>query len=367
LDLLELKKQSNNDIMQKKFNSEEAEYHQSINSPRDLKKELKASSEELTFISTARKEITGILDGTDNRLLLIVGPCSIHDVHSAKEYAFRLRQLNKIVADSILIVMRTHFEKPRTALGWKGMIYDPFLNESHDIVAGVRQARSLLLELAKMNVPAATEFLDPITPRFIGDLISWGCIGARTVESQIHRQLASGLNMPVGFKNSTSGNIEVAIQGVLFAKSPHTFFGMDEDGRLSIARTAGNPHAHIVLRGGGLKPNYDQISIALALDQLRLAKLPHRLLIDCAHDNSFRRSAEQKNVFQTVLEQYIQGNKSIRGMIIESHLFEGRQNMTDNPTALKYAISLTDPCLDWNSTEQLILSAHALLQQPSMR
>lgn len=353
--------------MQKKYIHDEAEHYQLINSPRDLKDELPSSSEELAFITTARHEIIRILDGTDSRLLLIVGPCSIHDAHAAKEYAFRLKQLNKIVSDSILIVMRTHFEKPRTALGWKGMIYDPFLNESHDIAAGVRQARSLLLDLAKMNVPTATEFLDPITPRFIGDLISWGCIGARTVESQIHRQLASGLNMPVGFKNSTSGNIKVAIQGVLFAKSPHTFFGMDEDGRLSIARTMGNANAHIVLRGGGLKTNYDQMSIASALDQLKLAKLPQHLLIDCAHDNSFRRSAEQKNVFKAVLEQYIQGNKSIRGMIIESHLFEGRQNMTANPTALKYAISLTDPCLDWNSTEQLILSAHALLQQPSMR
>lgn len=336
---------------------------ESLNSPIAFKQDMPASPQQIEFIQQSRQQIANILDGIDNRLLVIVGPCSIHDTQAAKEYATNLRQLAKEVSKSFFIVMRTYFEKPRTALGWKGMLYDPHLDGSNDIATGIQYARQLLLDLAAMEVPAATEFLDPLTPRYIGDLISWSCIGARTTESQIHRQFASGLPMPVAFKNSTSGNVNVAIKGVLTASCPHAFFGIDDHGHVAIVRTKGNPHAHVALRGGESSPNYDAHSLAKALELLRKNHLSERLIIDCSHDNSNRCHETQKTVFRSVIEQYLDGNLGIRGLAVESNLFAGSQNITLDKSRLHYAVSLTDPCLDWKDTEALIRENATLIEK----
>jgi 3-deoxy-7-phosphoheptulonate synthase len=338
---------------------------ESLPSPSAFKQEIAAQAYHFDFIQESRRQITNILDGTDDRLILIVGPCSIHDEKAAKEYAANLRNLGESVSKSFFIVMRTYFEKPRTALGWKGMLYDPHLDGSNDMAAGIRHARQLLLDLAEMQVPTATEFLDPISPRYLSDLISWSCIGARTTESQIHRQFASGLSMPVAFKNSTSGNINAAVRGVLTASCPHAFFGIDDQGHVSIVRTKGNQHAHVVLRGGENQPNYDAHSIEKTLELLRKNHLPERLIIDCSHDNSNRCHERQKAVFESVIQQYLNGNTAIRGLALESHLFAGKQIMPLDRSRLQYAVSLTDPCLDWEQTESLILRNAALFKNKS--
>lgn len=329
-------------------------------SPLMIKSKLPAEAHHLQFVRESRRQIGNILDGIDSRLLLIVGPCSIHDPIAAKEYAFRLQRLAEAVSSSFFIVMRTYFEKPRTALGWKGMLYDPHLDGSYDIKTGIQQARQLLLDLTDMEIPTATEFLDPTIPQFLSDLVSWSCIGARTAESQIHRQFASGLPMPVAFKNNTSGNLHVAVHGVLTAISSHTFLGVNDSGQLSTIKTAGNPHAHVTLRGGGHAPNYDEKSIARTLELLRKYHLPERVLIDCSHDNSNRCHERQQNVFASVIEQYLNGNEAIRGLALESHLFAGKQMMVDK-SKLQYAVSLTDPCLDWERTEVLVRKYAACL------
>lgn len=335
----------------------------SLASPLTYKQELPALDHQLAFVSESRRQIANILEGTDQRLLLILGPCSIHDNKAAKEYATNLCRLADVVSKSFFIVMRTYFEKPRTALGWKGMLYDPHLDGSNDIAAGIRHARRLLLDLAEMQVPTATEFLDPLAARFLSDLISWSCIGARTTESQIHRQLASGLSMPVAFKNNTSGNVSAAVKGVMTAACPHAFFGIDDSGHLAIVRTKGNPHAHIALRGGEMSPNYDPESIEKALELLRKNHLPERLLIDCSHDNSKRCQDRQKAVFEAVIQQSLNGNNAIRGLALESHLFAGSQRMSLDKSRLRYAVSLTDPCLDWETTESLIRHHAALFEK----
>lgn len=331
-------------------------------SPMAFKQEMPASASHLEFVQDSRRQIANILDGTDNRLLLIVGPCSIHDAKAAQEYACHLKTLAESVSKSFFIVMRTYFEKPRTALGWKGMLYDPHLDGSNDIASGIREARQLLLDLAKMGIPTATEFLDPLSPRFLSDLVSWSCIGARTTESQIHRQLASGLPMPVAFKNNTSGNVNVAIKGVLTAACPHAFFGIDDHGQVSVVRTKGNAHAHIALRGGDKTPNYDAHSIGKTIELLRKHHLPERLVVDCSHDNSNRCPEKQKEVFQSVIRQYLDGNTAIRGLALESNLFAGSQQMPLDLSRLQYAVSITDPCLDWKQTEALILRNAALFE-----
>lgn len=347
-----------------KFFTLEAVQIETLPSPQVIKNELPVFPQHTQFVANSRRQIERILNGEDNRLLLIVGPCSIHDTSAAYEYALKLHKLPDSVSKSFLVIMRTYFEKSRTALGWKGMLYDPHLNDSHDISTGIRQSRSLLLELAEMGIPTATEFLDPVIPRYLGDLISWACIGARTAESQIHRQFASGLPMPTAFKNSTSGNVDVAINGVLSASQPHAFFGIDETGHISIVRTKGNPYAHIALRGGDNKPNYDAQSIAHALAQLKEAKLLPRLIVDCSHDNSCRNYEEQSKVFQSVIQQYIEGNQAIKGLALESHLFAGNQRLSHDSKNLQYAVSLTDPCMDWEATEELILKAASQLAEP---
>lgn len=333
-----------------------------LDSPQKLKKNLPVTNAHLEFITHTRNQISQILEGLDPRLLLIVGPCSIHDENSAKEYALKLRKLTHEISDSFLVIMRTYFEKPRSSIGWKGMLYDPYLNNSNDLASGIYFTRKLLLELAEMEVPTATEFLDPLTYHYIGDLISWGCIGARTAESQIHRQLASGLNMPIAFKNSTSGNIDIAVKGALVASFPHTFLGINDEGHVSVIRTPGNPYTHIALRGGNSQPNYDASSIASALNQLKQAQLPARVIIDCSHDNSPHQYMEQHQVFKSVLEQYVQGNTAIRGLALESHLCPGNQTLNPDKSKLRYDVSLTDPCIDWDDTEQLILWGDAILK-----
>ena len=335
---------------------------ESLASPSAVKQEMPAQAHHIEFIQESRRQIVNILNGSDSRLLLIIGPCSIHDSKAALEYGAKLRLLMEDVSKSFFVIMRTYFEKPRTALGWKGMLYDPHLDGSNDIATGIRHARQLLLDLADMHVPTATEFLDPVSSRFLSDLVSWSCIGARTTESQIHRQLASSLPMPVAFKNSTSGNINVAVKGVITAACPHAFFGIDDSGHTSIMRTKGNPHAHIALRGGENGPNYDSQSIKKALELLRKNHLPERLLIDCSHDNSKRCQDEQKTVFNSVIKQYLNGNTAIRGLAFESNLFSGSQRMPLDVSRLQYAVSITDPCLDWEQTEVLIRRNSCLIE-----
>lgn len=323
-------------------------------SPQDLLQELPITPAQEQYIKKRRQEVCNILDGTDSRLLLIVGPCSIHDITAAKEYATKLHRLAHSVGDIFCVLMRVYFEKPRTVLGWKGFLYDPWLNETNDVATGLRWTRQLLLDLAEMGVAAAAEFLDPASAYYFGDLITWGCVGARTAASQTHRQMASSLSMPVAFKNSTDGNVEIAINGILNAAAQHSFMGINHAGQLSTIHTKGNACGHLVLRGGEDAPNYDPQSISDALERLNRAGLPQKLLIDCSHDNSFRQHQQQTVVFQSVINQIVEGNRNISGVLIESHLKAGNQSFKVPPSDLKYGVSLTDSCLDWETTEQLI-------------
>lgn len=336
-------------------------------SPQQLLEEIPCSPKQRKFVETTRQDIRNILDGVDNRFLLIVGPCSIHDITAAKEYASLLYTLSKQLGDMFCIVMRVYFDKPRTVMGWKGLLNDPLLDNSHDIATGLRWTRQLLLDLAEMGVATACEFLDPAAAYYFSDLISWGCIGARTASSQVHRQLASSLPMPVAFKNSIDGDVGVAVNGILNASKPHTFIGMDPCGHSSIVHTAGSQHGHLVLRGGEGKPNYHPQAISEALACLRTAELSPRLLIDCSHDNSMRQHELQATVFQSVLNQTIEGNQEIKGMLLESHLNPGHQTLTPDLSQLKYGVSLTDPCMDWATTEQLILWGYSLMKRDRMQ
>ncbi len=306
------------------------------------------------FIEESRQTVRAILNGTDPRLLLIVGPCSIHDSVSAKEFAFQLRKLAKAVASHFFLVMRVYCEKPRTASGWKGFLYDPLLDGSNAMHIGIEWTRQLLLELASMQVPAATEFLDPLTAYYYDDLITWGSIGARTASSQIHRQFASGLSMPIGLKNGVAGNVSAAVNGALAASLPHTYMRICENGTPILSQTAGNPDVHIVLRGGDSGPNYDPFSVSEALARLEHMKLPPRLLIDCSHQNSGKKYDRQPSVFQSVIHQIVEGNTNIRGFMLESHLYAGNQVLTSDLSQLQYGVSITDSCLDWTSTSHLI-------------
>lgn len=335
-------------------------------SPYTLKQELPSATKQIDFVQQSRQQVRQILDGNDPRLLLIVGPCSIHDIEAAKEYALKLRQLSDNVSKSFFIIMRAHFEKPRTTLGWKGLLLDPHLDGSNDLLAGLRLSRELLMFLAELGMPAATEFLDPIFSPYLSDLISWGCIGARTSESQIHRQLASGLPMPVAFKNSTSGSIEVAINGILAAAYPHSYVGINEQGSIAVIQTQGNSYAHIALRGGESRTNYDADSIAYTMERLKKKHLPQNLVIDCSHDNSSRNYHQQAIVFQSVLQQYIKGNSKIKGLSLESNLHAGQQNAAIEKSLLLYGVSITDACMDWVMTEELIYQGKAMLEQQNL-
>lgn len=329
--------------------------------PRELHQKYPASIEEQAFIAANRQEIRDILSGKDTRLLLIVGPCSIHDTRGAEEYARKLKTLQMQVADSFLLIMRTYFEKPRTALGWKGLIHDPLLDGSHQMELGLALSRKFLLKLAELRIGAACEFLDPTAAIYNGDLISWGCIGARTSSSQVHRQIASDLPMPIAFKNSTDGSVENAVNGCLAATYPHAYLGLNESGTLKIHHSKGNPDAHIVLRGGESKPNYDPQSVRQALQALHRAGLPQRLIIDCSHDNSSKKHELQLEVFEEALEQVLR-ETPIAGLMLESYLQEGSQPLRGPLEQLRYGISVTDPCLSWEETESLILQGANKIQ-----
>lgn len=327
---------------------------ESLPSYKEIKCCLPVDHSSRLFIEQSRQTVRAILNGHDPRLLLIVGPCSIHDRLSPKEYASRLRALAESVSSQFFLIMRVYCEKPRTAYGWKGFLYDPLLDGSYAMRLGIEWTRQLLLELTVMQVPAATEFLDPLTALYYDDLITWGSIGARTASSQTHRQLASGLHMPMGFKNGVAGNVAAAINGAFAATQPHTYMRICENGSPTITRTVGNPDAHIVLRGGDSGPNYDPSCVTDALTRLEKVKLPPRLLIDCSHQNSEKKYDKQAGVFQSVVHQIIEGNSNIRGIMLESHLHAGNQSLTKDMTELKYGVSITDACLDWTSTAHLI-------------
>jgi 3-deoxy-7-phosphoheptulonate synthase len=330
--------------------------------PRMLHKQLPLTESAHETVVAGRNAVTRIIRGEDPRLLLVVGPCSIHDVKSALEYARRLQAVRAALADTFEIIMRVYFEKPRTTIGWKGLISDPHLDGSEDIETGLVTARSLLLKISEMGLPAATEFLDPVVPQYIADLVTWAAIGARTTESQTHRMMASGLSMPVGFKNATDGSLQIAIDAMASAMSPHSFLGIDEDGAASIIRTTGNSVGHVVLRGGRLKPNYDPESIAQAEAALAKAKLPPRLMVDCSHANSAKQPARQEDVWRSLVEQRRSGTKSIMSAMIESHLFEGNQPIPQNLTELRYGISVTDACMGWDATERILRAGYEVLK-----
>src|SRR5579863_3756664 len=305
-------------------------------------------------VAQARERVIRILRREDPRMLVVIGPCSIHDQKSALEYATRLSKLHKEMVDRMEIVMRVYFEKPRTTIGWKGLINDPHLDGSQDIETGLKIARRLLLEITGMGLPAATEFLDPVVPQYTADLITWAAIGARTTESQTHREMASGLSMPVGLKNSTDGSLQVAIDAMGATRHPHSFLGINEDGVTSIVRTTGNPHAHVVLRGGRAKTNYDAESIRQAEEKLASEKIQPVLMVDCSHANSEKKFARQEDVWHSVIQQRVDGTASLIGLMVESSLFEGNQPIPDNLKDLKYGVSVTDSCIGWETTERMI-------------
>jgi 3-deoxy-7-phosphoheptulonate synthase len=302
----------------------------------------------------SREAVKGILHQKDPRLLVVVGPCSIHDEKGALEYAEKLMVLRKEFASQMEIVMRVYFEKPRTTVGWKGLINDPHLDNSQDIEAGLKIARRLLLDITAMGLPTGTEFLDPIIPQYIADLITWSAIGARTTESQTHRELASGLSMPVGFKNATDGSLQIAIDAMTSARTPHSFLGIDQDGCTSIVRTTGNTDGHVVLRGGRMQTNYDAKSIQEAEAKLAQAKLPAVLMVDCSHANSGKQPARQEDVWRSIIEQRIGGTKSLTGAMIESYLQEGSQPIPKNLSEMRYGVSVTDACISWDTTERIL-------------
>ncbi len=323
-------------------------------SPNELKSHLPSNESVGATVARSRERIIRILRREDPRLLVVIGPCSIHEKKSALEYAERLNALRLEMADRMEIVMRVYFEKPRTTIGWKGLINDPHLDGSQDIETGLKIARELLLQIVGLGLPAATEFLDPIVPQYIAELVSWAAIGARTTESQTHREMASGLSMPVGLKNGTDGSLQVAIDAMGATRHPHSFLGINDDGVTSIVRTTGNPHAHVVLRGGRAKTNYDAESIRQAEEKLISEKLDPVLMVDCSHANSEKKFARQEDVWHSVIRQRVEGTRSLIGLMVESSLFEGNQPIPKNPKELRYGISITDSCIGWETTERML-------------
>ncbi|KXS39433.1 MAG: 3-deoxy-7-phosphoheptulonate synthase [Halomonadaceae bacterium T82-2] len=322
--------------------------------PEALKQEIPLSESAERTVIEGRHTIQRILDGDDPRLLVVIGPCSIHDVDAARDYARRLRQLADSVSDSLYVVMRVYFEKPRTTVGWKGLINDPHINDSFEIEEGLHIARRLLVELAEMGLPLATEALDPISPQYLQDCISWSAIGARTTESQTHREMASGLSCPVGFKNGTDGSLDVAVNALKSVAHPHNFLGIDQAGQVAIIRTRGNAYGHVVLRGGNGKPNYDSVSVALAEQELSGAGVKPNIMIDCSHANSNKDPALQPLVMDNVTNQILEGNRSIMGLMVESNLAWGNQKIPEDRSQLEYGVSITDACIDWPTTEEAL-------------
>ncbi|WP_394200111.1 3-deoxy-7-phosphoheptulonate synthase [Shewanella waksmanii] len=321
--------------------------------PSELKQQLPLSTSAYHYVLNARKTVADIVHKRDNRVLIVTGPCSIHDIESAKEYALKLKTLHDELQDQFYILMRVYFEKPRTTVGWKGMINDPDMDESFDVEKGLRQARELMIWLAELGLPVATEALDPISPQYLSELVTWSAIGARTTESQTHREMASGLSMPVGFKNGTDGKLGVAINALESAASGHRFMGINQQGQVALLQTAGNPDGHVILRGGK-QPNYDAQSVAECERQLHGAKLNARLVVDCSHGNSNKDHTRQPLVCRDVFSQIEQGNKSIIGVMLESHLNAGNQSSSKPMSELAYGVSVTDACINWQDTESLL-------------
>ncbi len=331
-------------------------------SPDALKEELPISSDAARTVVEGRKVLQDIIKRSDPRLMVVTGPCSIHDERAALEYAARLLTLQQRVSKNILLVMRVYFEKPRTTVGWKGLINDPNLDGTYDIITGLKKARRLLDQIAAIGLPTATELLDPFIPQYIAGLISWAAIGARTTESQTHREMASGLSMPVGFKNGTDGNLDVALNAMIAAGAPQHFLGIDHKGQASVVSTTGNPYTHLVLRGGN-RPNYDSCSIREVLDKLRAKELNEAVVVDCSHANSRKRFKEQSVAWKDVIQQRVSGNTAIVGLMLESNLHEGSQKNTGDLKTLTYGVSITDACISWETTEELILWANEQLGQ----
>jgi 3-deoxy-7-phosphoheptulonate synthase len=331
--------------------------------PVTLRRQLPMTEAANRTVVEGRETIKRILRREDHRLLAIVGPCSIHDPKAAMEYAGRLREMQQALQDQLCIVMRVYFEKPRTTVGWKGLINDPHLDGSDDLEEGLYLARRLLLDINAMGLPAGTEMLDPITPQYLADLITWAAIGARTTESQTHREMASGLSMPVGFKNSTEGVLQVAIDAMEAARHPHTFLGVDQEGRTAVIRTRGNPWGHVVLRGGHAGPNYGPESITAACGQLRKAGLQPVLMVDCSHANSRKQHEQQAEIWDSIVEQRLSGTTAIMGLMVESNLHAGNQKIPQDLSQLRYGVSVTDACVGWDTTERMLRHAHAQFTQ----
>ena len=333
--------------------------------PEQLKARLPVSEDVREAVNGYREIVRNIVDRKDPRLLVVVGPCSIHDVDAAKEYAQRLKVLADDVADQVFVVMRAYFEKPRSTVGWKGLINDPHLDDSFKVAEGLHIGRQLLLELSQMGLPLATEALDPITPQYMQDLISWSAIGARTTESQTHREMASGLSCPVGFKNGTDGSLGVAINALESVASPHRFLGISPTGQVSVIQTKGNAHGHVVLRGGSSGPNYAPEHIQACESALEKLGLTQSIMVDCSHANSNKDHRQQCNVVDSVTQQIAAGNRSITGLMIESHLHEGNQSI-NNPDGLSDGVSITDACINWDETDSLLRQlAEQLAARPS--
>ena len=333
--------------------------------PEEIKSRLPMPLAAEEFVYRTRGALRRILDRDDPRLFVVVGPCSIHDLDAAREYAARLKALAPRLERTLIVLMRVYFEKPRTTVGWKGLINDPDMDDSFHIEKGIRLARELLLHLAEINLPAATEALDPIMPQYLSELISWTAIGARTTESQTHREMASGLSTPVGFKNGTDGSLTVAINALQSARQSHHFLGITQQGQSAVFRTRGNAYGHIVLRGGAGRTNYDAVSVALCERELEGAGLPVNIVVDCSHGNSNKDPGVQPLVAENLVNQIIEGNRSIVGMMLESNLHFGQQSIPEQRSELRYGVSVTDPCIDWETTEKLLLGLDARLRTAS--
>ncbi|MFY1668176.1 3-deoxy-7-phosphoheptulonate synthase [Pseudomonas sp. Pseu.R1] len=336
--------------------------NETLITPDQLKREIPLTAAAQATVSKGREVIRNILDGKDHRLFIVIGPCSIHDIKAAHEYAERLKALSAELSDTLYLVMRVYFEKPRTTVGWKGLINDPYLDDSFKIQDGLHIGRQLLLDLAEKGLPTATEALDPISPQYLQDLISWSAIGARTTESQTHREMASGLSSAVGFKNGTDGGLTVAINALQSVSSPHRFLGINQEGGVSIVTTKGNAYGHVVLRGGNGKPNYDSVSVALCEQALAKAKVKPNIMVDASHANSNKDPALQPLVMENVANQILEGNESIIGLMVESHLKWGAQSIPKDLADLEYGVSITDACIDWETTEKTLRSMHAKLK-----
>ncbi|MCC5827911.1 MAG: 3-deoxy-7-phosphoheptulonate synthase [Phycisphaeraceae bacterium] len=330
----------------------------SLVTPRQLREMLPHTAQTNELVADSRETIQQILSGSDQRMLLIVGPCSIHDRIAALDYAQRLAELRREVIERVYIVMRVYFEKPRTTIGWKGLINDPHLNGSFDISEGLRLARQLMLDILNTGLPVGTEILDPIVPQYIADLVTWAAIGARTTESQTHRQMASGVSMPVGFKNSTEGNLQVALDAMKAARGRHAFLGMDDEGRITVIKTRGNSWGHPILRGGGGRMNFNPEDVASAQARMRAGGLEPNLMVDCSHANAAKKAQNQQIAFRSVVEQRRGGNRHLFGMMVESNLHEGNQELCEDVGQLKYGVSITDSCIGWEETEALVRWAY---------